>query len=77
MEFVMGDILGFGMVGFMYYNTTGYLLARIIFVGLIILAVIGLISILRFLFGGGIKFTFKRGKSQADKERDWLKTGKF
>lgn len=77
MKFIMGDILGFGMVGFMYYDTTGYLLARIIVFGLIALAVIGLISILRFIFAGGIKFTLRRGKSQADKERDWLKTGKF
>lgn len=77
MKFIMGDILGFGMVGFMYYDTTGYLLARIIVFGLIALAIIGLISILRFIFGGGIKFTLRRGKSQADKERDWLKTGKF
>lgn len=73
MKFIMGDILGFGMVGFMYYDTTGYLLARIIFFILVAFAIIGLITVLGFIFGRGFKFR----KSKEEKERDWIRTGKF
>jgi len=73
MKFIMGDVLGFGIVGFMYYNTTGYILSRVILFALAALAVIGLIAVLGFIFGGGFKFR----KSQREKERDWIRTGKF
>lgn len=75
MKFIMGDVLGFGIVGFMYYNTTGYILSRIILFALAVLAVIGFIAVLGFIFGGGFKFKFR--KSQREKERDWIRTGKF
>ena len=72
MQFVMGDILGFGMVGFMYYNTTGYPISRLIFFVVLILAVIGLIALFGKLFTGGL---FKRRQKETDGEY-WLRTGK-
>lgn len=69
MKFVMGDILGFGIVGFAYHNTTGYLLSRAIVIGLIVFAIIGLGATIKWLFGRR-----KQKESAGDK---WLRTGKF
>lgn len=69
MEFVMGDILGFGMIGWVYYNTTGYIFTRIISFSTTILATIGLITIIKWLF------TRKRTKETPGQK--WLRTGKM
>ena len=68
MKFIMGDIAGFGMVGWMYYDMTGYLIARGIFFAMAILAVIGLITVLKFLFTG-------RKKKETPGEK-WMRTGR-
>ena len=73
MQFVMGDILGFGMVGFVYYTTGGYLLSRFIFFAVLILAVIGLVSLFKGIFGG--LFGGRRKKETAGEY--WMRTGKM
>ena len=73
MEFVMGDILGLGMVGFVYYNTTGFLLARVITISVILLAIIGTFTLLKTMFC----IIFKGRKKKESAEEKWLRTGKF
>ena len=69
MKFIMGDIAGFGMVGWVYYDMTGYLITRVLFIGMAILATIGLITILKFLFTG-------RKKKETPGEK-WMRTGRM
>ena len=69
MKFIMGDIAGFGMVGWVYYDMTGYLIARVLFIGMAILATIGLITILKFLFTGQ-----KKKETPGEK---WMRTGRM
>ena len=69
MKFIMGDIAGFGMVGWVYYDMTGYLIARVLFIGMAILTTIGLITILKFLFTGR-----KKKKTPGEK---WMRTGRM
>lgn len=65
----MGDIFGVGVVGWAYYNMTGYLLARILFFGMVLLSVIGLVTVVKFLFGG-------RKKKETPGEK-WMRTGRM
>lgn len=68
MDFVMGDILGFGMVGWVYYTTTGYILSRVIFFGIILFAIIGFFTV--------IKWVFRRKKPKETAGQKWMRTGR-
>ena len=72
MKFIMGDILGAGGIGLIYYNTWGFILTHIIFFALIIFAIIGLITTIAFLFGRKGK-----GRHKETAEEKWIRTGKF
>lgn len=59
-----------GGIGLFYDSTWSGVLAYIIFAIVCILAVIGLITVIGFLFGG-------RGKKKMSSHEKWIKTGKF
>ena len=69
MQFIMGDFLGIGIIGLGYSGMGGYLLSHFVFFAVIIFAVIGLFSTIKWLFGRR-----KPKESAGDK---WLRTGKF
>ena len=69
MKFVIGDIAGYGMVGWIYYDMTGYLVTRVLFFALVGLAAIGLITVLKFFFTG-------RKKKETPGEK-WMRTGRM
>lgn len=69
MEFIMGEFMSVGGIGLVYYNTWGFIFTHLIFFALVIFAVIGVISTLKFLIGG------RKPKETA--EQKWIRTGKF
>lgn len=60
-----------GFVGILYDNTWTGVLTYIILALVVILALIGLFTVLRWIFGGK-----KKNKSK-DPYKDWIKTGKY
>lgn len=58
-----------GMIGLFYENTLGGILAYLTFGIFCILAVIGLITVIKWIFVGR--------KKKEDPGKKWLKTGKF
>lgn len=81
MKFVIGaeDFLGWldratykGAIGIFYNDTWSGVLAYILFGLIVILAVVGLIAILRLLF-----FRPRKTKPKAPSTDKWLKTGKW
>ena len=59
-----------GAIGFFYDNTWGGVLAYAIVAIICILAVIGLITVIGWLFG-------RRGKKKMSAHEKWIKTGKY
>ena len=62
-----------GGIGLFYDSTWGGVLAYAIFAIVCILAVIGLITVISFLFSG----TGGKGKKKMSSHEKWIKTGKF
>lgn len=65
----LGTLSYRGVVGFFYTDTMGGLLTFIICGAILLFAVIGVLSVLKFLF-------FRR-KAKEDPGKKWLRTGKF
>lgn len=78
MKFIIGEgfmsqlerVLYRGGIGFFYNTTWGGVLTYLIVGLILILAVIGLITVVTLLFG-------RRGKKKMSSHDKWLKTGKF
>ena len=78
MKFLMGEggwsqlerALYRGGIGLFYDTTWGGVLAYIIFAVVCVLAVIGLITVISFLFS-------RKGKKKMSDSERWMKTGKF
>lgn len=60
-----------GGIGLFYDTTLGGVLAYVIFAIVCLLAVIGLITVIGWLFGG------MKGKKKMSSHEKWIKTGKF
>lgn len=74
MKFIAGEFFGFwGGIGFVYNTVGGAILTWIIAILFIALAVIGLVTVLRFFFGGAFSNRKKRGETDG---QYWLRTGK-
>lgn len=73
MKFLAGDVIGLGGIGLVYYSVWGAIFAWIIFIVFAALAIIGLVTVLRFFFGGIWKNRKKRGETDG---QYWLRTGK-
>lgn len=71
MEFIMGDVFGVGMVGWMYYDMTGYLIARLLFGGMAILSIVGLVTIVGFIIRA------IKGRKKETPGEKWLRTGRM
>lgn len=78
MKFLMGEsgwswlerVTYRGGIGLFYSSTWGGVLAYIVFAAVCILAVIGLITVIGFLFG-------RKGKKKLSSHEKWIKTGKM
>ena len=62
-----------GAIGLFYDDTLGGVLSYLIFGVIMILAIIGLFTVLGFVFGRLFGF----GRKKKDPEKEWLRTGKF
>lgn len=69
MKFLMGEFLGAGGIGFVYYTTWGAILTYILTIVIGILTIIGLITV--------IKWFFTRRKPKESPHDKWLRTGKM
>lgn len=69
MEFIMGDFFLAGGIGIIYHTTWGGILAHVIFFAMIILSIIGLFSI--------VKWMFRKKRIKETPGQKWLKTGKM
>lgn len=74
MNFIAGDVIGLGGIGFVYYSVWGAIFSWIIFIIFALLAIIGLITVIRFFFGGRFGNRKKRGETDGEY---WLRTGKI
>lgn len=61
-----------GAIGLYYDSTWSGVLAYIIFAAIIIFAVIGLITVLKMVFGIGNKSTMKSKSGLSKQEQQWL-----
>ena len=69
MKFIMGDFMGFGAIGLVYEGFGSYLLSHIIFFTLIVLAVIGCFTVMKWIFTG------RRPKETPGQK--WMRTGRM
>lgn len=69
-ESVLDRLTYRGIIGIAYENTLTGLLAYLIFGLICVLAVIGLFTVLKWIF-------FGRNKKHKDPGKEWLRTGKF
>lgn len=73
MEFVMGELLGIGAIGIMYTSDLGGIAAYAIVIIILLLTLIGLFTILKWIF------TRKRKNKRSSEEtpgQKWLRTGR-
>jgi len=68
-NFVMGDLAGFGIIGIVYQGFTNYIISHIIFFILAALCAIGLIT--------SIKWLFTRKRKKETPGQKWMRTGKL
>lgn len=68
-NFVMGDWMGFGIIGIVYEGFANYIISHIIFFVLAALCLVGLVSTIKWIF------TRKRKKETPGEK--WMRTGKL
>lgn len=83
MQFLMGeniwlhvDILEWrGFIGFFYNSYLSGIIVHILFTLMCILAFIGLLSVIKWIFKGSKKN--KKNDKNEDPYKEWIKTGKY